>query len=222
MNYSDSLQTVLDHHPTVFEQSLGLVHGTTAKIYVDPEAQPKFFKASPVPYALRDKVDKEIDHLVKEGVIQPVTHSDWAAPVVPLVKRDGSVRPCGDYKITVNKIAKFDSYPLPRIDDLFASLSGGRTFTKLDLAHAYLQVPLDAESKKFTTINTHRGLYQYNRLPFGISSAPAIFQRTIENILQNLPYTYVYLDDILVTGKTETKHIRNLEEVLNCLEKAGL
>ena len=83
-------------------------------------------------------MDKEIDHLVKEGVIQPVTHSDWAAPVVPVVKRDGSVRLCGDYKITVNKIAKFDSYPLPRIDNLFASLSGGSTYTKLDLAHAYL------------------------------------------------------------------------------------
>ena len=167
MNSSDSLQVVLARHPTVFEESLGLVQGTTAKIHVDPTAQPKFFKARPVPYALRDKVDKELDHLVKEGVIQPVTHSDWAAPVVPVVKRDGSVRLCGDYKITVNKIAKFDSYPLPRIDDLFVSLSGGSAFTKLDLAHAYLQVPLDAESKKFTTINTHRGLYQYNHLPFG-------------------------------------------------------
>ena len=125
-------------------------------------------------------------------------------------------------KHRINKLAKFDSYPLPRIDDLFASLSGGSTYTKLDLAHAYLQVPLDAESKKFTTINTHRGLYQYNRLPFGISSAPAIFQRTIENILQNLPHTCVYLDDILVTGKTESEHIKNLEEVLIRLEKAGL
>ena len=156
------------------------------------------------------------------SAIQPITHSDWAAPVVPVVKRDGSVCLCGDFKITVNKVAKFDSYPLPRIDDLFASLSGGRTFTKLDLAHAYLQIPLDAESEKFTTINTHRGLYQYNRLPFGISSAPAIFQRTIENILQNLPHTCVYLDDILVTGKTESEHIQNLEEVLTRLEKAGL
>ena len=222
MNNSDTLQVVLAHYPTVFEESLGLVQGTTAKIHVDPAAQSKFFKARSVSYALRDKVDKKIDHLVKEGVIQPVTHSNWAAPVVPVVKRDGSVRLCGDYKIAVNKIAKFDSYPLPRIDDLFASLSGGSTYTKLDLAHAYLQVPLDAESKKFTTINTHRGLYQYNRLPFGISSAPAIFQRTIENILQNLPHTCVYLDDILITAKTESEHIKNLEEVLIRLEKAGL
>ena len=222
MNHLDSLQAVLDRHPTIFEQSLGLVHGATAKIHVDDGVQLKFFKARPVPYALREKVDKELDHLFKEGVIQPVTHSDWAAPVVPVVKRDGSVRLCGDYKITVNKIAKFDSYPLPRIDDLFASLSGGQTFTKLDLAHAYLQVPLDAESKKFTTINTHRGLYQYNRLPFGISSAPAIFQRTIENILQNLPQTCVYLYDIPVTGKTEKEHLQNLENVLTCLENSGL
>ena len=216
MNHLDYLQAVLDRHPTVFELSLGLVHGTTAKIHVDDGVQPKFFKARPVPYALREKVDKELDHLVKEGVIQPVTHSDWAAPVVPVIKCDGSVHLCGDYKITINKIAKFDSYPLPHIDDLFAS----QTFTKLDLAHAYLQVPLDAESKKFTTINTHRGLY--NRLPFRISSAPAIFQRTIENILQNLPQTCVYLDDILITGKTEKEHLQNLENVLTCLENSGL
>ena len=77
MNNSDTLQVVLARHPTVFEESLGLVQGTTAKIHVDPAAQPKFFKARPVPYALRDNVDKEIDHLVKEGIIQPVTHSDW-------------------------------------------------------------------------------------------------------------------------------------------------
>ena len=201
---------------------MGLVQGTTEKRHVDPAAQPKFFKGRPVPYTLGDKVDKELDHLVKEGVIQPVAHSDWAAPVVPVVKCDGSVRLCGDYKITVNKLAKFNGYPLPHVDDLFASLSGGSTYTRMDLAHAYLQVPLDAESKKFTTINTHRGLYQYDLLPFGIPSAPAIFQRTIKNILQNLPHTCVYLGDILVTGKTESEYVKNLEEVLICLEKAGL
>ena len=159
LNHSDTLQAVLDHHSNVFESSLGLVQGTTAKIHVDPIATPKFFKARPVPYALHNKVDKEIDHLEKEGVIQPITHSDLAAPVMPVVKRDGSVCLCDDFKITVNKVAKFDSYQLSCIDDLFASLSDERTFTKLDLAHAYLQIPLDAESKKFTTINTHRGLY---------------------------------------------------------------
>ena len=124
-------------------------------------------------------------------------------------------------KITVNKTAKLDSYPLPRIDDLFSSLSGGQEFTKLDFIHVYLQVPLE-ESKKYTTINTHQCLYQYTRLPLGIASAPEIFQRIIENILQGVPHTCIYLDDILLTGKTKTEHLNNLAEVLTRLEKAGL
>ena len=138
------------------------------------------------------------------------------------MKRDGTVRLCGDYKLTVNRVAKIDSYPLPRIEDLFAKLSGGKTFTKLDLAHAYLQLVLEEKSRTYLTINTHKGLFQYNRLPFGVASAPAIFQRTIETILQGLPNTCVYLDDILVTGETEEDHIRNLEAVLSRLESAGI
>ena len=92
LNCSDTLQAVLDRHSNVFESSLGLVQGTTAKIHVDPITTPKLFKARPVPYALCDKVDKEPDHLEKKGVIQPITHSEWAAPVVPVGKCDGSVR----------------------------------------------------------------------------------------------------------------------------------
>ena len=106
----------------MFKPELGLITGTASKIHIDPSTPPKFFKARPVPYALPDHVDKAIDQLEQAGVIQPVKHSDWASPVVPVVKQDGSIRLCGDYKITVNKTAKLDSYPLPRIDDLFSSL----------------------------------------------------------------------------------------------------
>ena len=147
-------------------------------------------------------------------MIEPVQFSDWAAPIVPVLKRDGSVRACGDYKVTVNQAARLDTYPLPRIDDLFASLSGGKTFTKLDLAHAYQQVPLDEESKKLVVVNMHKCLFRYNRLPFGVSSAPAIFQRTIEGILRGVPGVCVYLDDILITGTTDDDHLKNLEAVL--------
>lgn len=97
---------------------------------------------------------KELDRLQELGVITPVTHSEWAAPIVLILKGDGSIRLCGDYKVTVNPVLLIDSYPLPRIEDLFASLSGGTVFSKLVLKHAYLQVPLDEESKKYTTINT--------------------------------------------------------------------
>lgn len=82
-----------------------------------------------------------------------------------------------------NLFVKLDIYPLPKIDELFNALAGGQMFSKLDLAHAHLQLPLAKSSKHITTINTHKGLFQYNRMPFGISSAPAILQRTIETLL---------------------------------------
>ena len=132
------------------------------------------------------------------------------------------MRVCGDYKVTVNRAAKLDTYPLPRIDDLFASLAGGTTFMKLDLAHAHQQILLDDDSKKFVVINTQKGLFRYNRLPFGVASAPAIFQRTIEGILRGIPHVCVYIDDILVTGKSEEEHLQTVDEVLSRLEAAGL
>ena len=129
---------------------------------------------------------------------------------------------CGDYKLTANLASKLDTYPLPRIDDIFAQLSGGKTFSKLDLAHAYQQLALDQDSKQITTINTHKGLYQYNRLLFGIHSVPLIFQRTMEGILRGIPHVSVYIDDILITGETDEEHLQNLDTVLSRLEKEGL
>ena len=132
------------------------------------------------------------------------------------------MRICGDYKLTVNKAAKLDPYPLPRIEDLFARLAGGKKFTKLDIAHAYQQIPLDEESKESVTINTHKGLFRYNRLPFGVHSAPAIFQRAMEGLLRDIPSTVVYIDDILITGTTEEEHLQNIDKVLTRLGEEGL
>ena len=125
-------------------------------------------------------------------------------------------------KLTVNQTAKLETYPLPRIEDLLASLAGGKAFTKLDLAHAYQQVELDEDPRKFVTINTHKGPFEYTRLPFGVASAPAVFQQTMENLLQGLKHVCVYLVDILVTGSSERNHLENLTEVLGRLEKAGM
>ena len=217
-----NLQAILDGHSDVFKDELGCVKDVTATIVIDPEAPPRFCKARTVPFALRGKVEQELSRLEQAGVIEPVQFSTWAAPIVPVLKQDGSLRICGDYKVTVNRAAKTDCFPLPRIDDLFASLAGGKAFSKLDLAHAYQQLQLDEESKKLVVINTHKGLFRYNRLPFGVSAAPAIFQRTIEGVLQGIPNVCVYLDDILVTGRTDEEHLRNLDKVLTRLEEAGM
>ncbi len=171
---------IIQKHSPLFRSELGTLQGGEAKIFIPQNTQPRFFKPRPVAYALKDKVEQELSRLQKEGVITPVQFSDWAAPIVPVIKSDGSIRICGDYSVTVNAVSKLDSYPLPRVDDLFTAMSGGKLFTKLDLSHAYQQLPLAEESKKYTTINTTKGLFQYERLPFGISSAPAIFQRTMD------------------------------------------
>ena len=190
-----------------------------AKVYIPADAKRRFFKPRPISYALWQKVEDELDRLQREGVITPVTFSDWATPIVPIVKPDGSVCICGDYKVTINAVAKLETYPLPKIEDLFTALSGGTVFSKLDLSHAYQQIVVHEDSRQYTTINTHKGLFRYQRLPFGIASAPAIFQRTMETLLSNIPGVVVYLDDILVSGKDADIH---LDQVMERLERAGL
>ena len=192
------------------------------KFYLEDQAQPQFLRARPLPLALHDKVAEELDRLQARGIIVPTKFSKWAAPIVPVIKSDGSIRICGDFKRTINKSARTEVYPLPQIDELFASLSGGHTFTTLDLSHAYLQLELEEESQELVTINTHKGLFKYTRLPLGVASAPAIFQQTMESLLQGLPMVCVYIDDILVSGKTPEEHLHNLNEVLQRLESAGL
>ena len=217
-----SVSPLLDKYAPLFADKLGLLRSATAKLYVDPQATPKYFRARPVPYRLKEKVEIELDRLQNLGIISPVQHTELATPIVPIMKRDGNIRLCGDYKVTVNQSLTPDSYPLPRVEDIFAALQNGKLFTKLDLSQAYQQLPLDEDSKKFTTINTHKGLFQYNRLPFGISTAPSIFQRLMENMLRDLPNVCVYIDDILVSGKNEADHLHNLEQVLAHLTSAGI
>ena len=220
INYASSsgLQELLNKHADVFQDGLGTFRERKARIEVEPDAKPQYCKARTVPFALRQKVEAEIECLVAEGTLEPVTHSAWATPVVAVLKSDQkSVRLCGDFKVTVNPVAKLDHYPVPKVEDLFATLSNGKLFTKLDLRQAYQQLMLDDESKKYVVIKTTKGLFQYTRLAYGISSAPGIFQRKMGHLLQGTPGVVVYLDDILVTGQDETSHLRTLETVLSRL-----
>ena len=166
-------------------------------------------------------VGDELDRLERQGVIERVPHSDRATPVVIVRKPGAKVRVCGDFKVTINPLLKTDIYPLPNPQELFQALNGGCKFTKLDLADAYLQVELNEESKKMVVINTHKGLYRYRCLPFGLNCAPAIFQKIIDQTVAGIPGVVSYLDDLVVTGKTDQEHVANLKKALNRLKAAG-
>lgn len=137
----------------------------------------EFFKSRPVPHALREKVEEEIFRLVEEGILEPVITAESATPSIPVWKQDGRIRICGYFKLTTNKITELEQYPLPNIEDIFAQLSGGICFSKLDLREAYCQFQLEELSKDLVVINTHKSLFRYTRLPFGVASASAVFQR---------------------------------------------
>ena len=190
----------------LFTAGLGKLEGVTAKLYIDETVQPRYCKPRPVPLAMRTKVECELDRLQEEGVIRPVEFSEWAAPIVPVLKASGDIRICGDYKVMINQAVKVDKYPIPKIDDLFTKVSGRRLFTTPELSNAYQQVISDEASRKLTTIHTTKSLFEYVRLPYGVSSAPGIHQRIMEQQLQNIPMTVVYLNDIILSGSTPEEH----------------
>ena len=216
------LDALLSKFKNLFKDELGTVQNYQVKLHVKPEAPPRFCKARAVPHALKEPIEQELERLEHLKIIEKVNHSEWAAPVVPVLKPDGHIRLCGDYKITINPVLDIDKYPLPTPEDLFAALAGGQKFSKLDLSHAYQQVLLEEGSRKYVTINTHKGLYHYNRLPFGVASAPAVFQQLMEQILQGLQGVACYLDDVLITGRNDQDHLEQIEAVLKRLHDRGL
>ena len=176
--------------PDLFQERMGKLKGFQAKISLSSDASLRFHKPRPVPFALQAKVDEEIDRLVKEDVLRPVEQSAWTAPVVVVRKGDGSIRLCGDYKVTINPCLENNQYATPNAQDLFATLAGGRKFTRLDLKQAYLQMEVEPESQPYLTINTRKGLFTFNRMPFGIRTAPSIWQKAMDMILTGIPGVY--------------------------------
>ena len=171
----------------LFKEGLGKMQVPKVHLDLKPDAPPKFHRARPIPYALREAVRNELLKMEEQGILRRVQHSEWAAPLEVVPKTNGAVRICGDYKVTINPFLLVNQYPLPVPEELFATLEGGVLFTKLDLSQAYNQLELDEESTKLCTVNTPIGLFQHTRMPFGTASAPAIFQRVMDDLFRDLP-----------------------------------
>ena len=220
---NDSLVSkLLDENISLFEDNLGTFNKDVAKIALKSDnVTPKFIRCRPLPYALKEKVEEELNRLLKMNVIAPVDYSAWATPIVPVMKSNGTIRLCCDFKITINPYLEIPEYPLPRPEELFAKLSGGNEFSKIDLTNAYQQILLDDNSKRFVTISTHKGLFQFQRLPFGIASGPAIFQKIMESLLQGQEGVSVFLDDIIITAPSRELHLNRLRDVFKILGGSG-
>ncbi|KAK2707038.1 hypothetical protein QYM36_014907 [Artemia franciscana] len=195
VTYKSQSKTIMNEFSELFSENLGKVKRVKAHLNLKSDAKPKFFKARVVPLAIREKVELELNRLVKIGELEKVDYSDWASPLVPVNKPNGSVRICGDFKATFNPSLNPTEYPIPTAEEIFTNLQGGQKFSKLDLNAACLQIELDDESKELATINTPLGLYRYKRLPFGISESGAIFQETLDKILSGIPAAHI-VDDL--------------------------
>ncbi|CAF3495196.1 unnamed protein product [Rotaria socialis] len=215
-----NLKHLIHTYNDIFKEGLGCCK-MKAHLYVKSGVIPKFHKPRSLPFAYRQVVETNLNRLVHEGVLTSVNVAKWAAPIVIVPKPNGKVRICADFSTGVNQSLDIDQYPLPKPNDLFVVLNGGTKFSKIDFSEAYLQVELDEESKELVIINTHKGLFKFNRLPFGIASAPSIFQKIMDQMLSGLEGTVCYLDDIIVTGKTEIEHLNNLNKVFSRIKEYG-
>ena len=221
MSKTETLSEILRRHDKVFNKGLGTIKGFKADIKLQDDANSVFCKAQPVPYALCQKVQEELDPLESQGVVKKVEQSDWASPIVCVPKKGGSISICGDFKVPMNRVLLDNPYPLPDTEDVFATLGGGTLFSKIDLSNACQEKELTADSQHYLTVNTHKGLYAYQRLTYGIASAPAIFQSTMDQILQGMDKVRCHRDDILIRTEPH-EDLQVLDEVLTRLEKHGI
>lgn len=206
----------------VFEPALGTVKDFKANIRLKPNANPQFFRSRQIPFAQMPKFKEEIERLTNLKIIKPIKFSQWASPIVLAQKPNNAIRICGDFKVAVNQQIEIEQYPLPTRESLLHVVRHGKFFSTIDLKDAYLQMELDGDSKQIMVINTPLGLFQYQRLPYGIASAPAIFQKYMEQLLNGIEGCANYIDDIIISAPTLAEHFERLERVLDILQSKGI
>jgi transposase InsO family protein len=220
-----SVRSILRKHSNLFDTSISSIMKTNGFYHRVP-VQPHHPPIQSYPYRKSAKestvINEQVQDMLSNHVIRPST-SPWSSPVVLIQKKDGTPRFCVDYR-RLNLITERDVYPLPRIDDIIDKLAGSRYFSTLDLKAGYWQIPVAEDDKKKTAFITTDGLYEFNVLPFGLSNAPATFQRVINSVLGSLRWdiTLVYLDDIIVYSPSFDTHVQHLDRVLTALHAANV
>ena len=203
-------------------QGVGKLKGYQLKLHVKDDATPVVQPLRRPPFSLRDKIEKKLDQLESMDIIEKVNSpSSWVSPVVVVPKPNGEVRLCVDMR-QANCAVERERYPIPTIDEVLQDMNRSKVFSKLDLRWGYHQIALSEESREITTFITHKGLYRYKRLMFGISSAPEKYQQVIQQPLQDIEGVHNISDDIIVHGATQEQHDERLRKVMMRLRERGL
>uniref|UniRef100_A0A3P9MEE5 Gypsy retrotransposon integrase-like protein 1 n=1 Tax=Oryzias latipes TaxID=8090 RepID=A0A3P9MEE5_ORYLA len=186
------------------------------------DAPPIKERYRPLPPAMYKEMKTLLADMLEKGVIRD-SCSPWAAPIVLVRKKDGSLRFCVDYR-KLNAVTHKDAFPLPRIEETLTNLTHAEWFSTLDLASGYWQVAMDAKDREKTAFTTPLGLFEFNRMPFGLCNAPATFQRLMQQCLsrQLSESLLVYLDDIIIYSPDFSSHLQDLEGVFERLRHHGL
>ena len=217
-----TIDTLLSKYPNVFGEGIGCLEGEY-HIRLDPEAVPVQHAPRRVHVPLRERLEETLDDLVQQDILATVTEpTPWINSMVVVPKKDGKLRICLDPK-DLNLAIQREHYPLPTIEEIATRLHGAKLFTVLDARHGFWHIRLDEPSSYLTTFNTR---YRWKRMPFGISSAPEVFQRRMHEVIEGLKGVEVVADDFVVVGfgtsidEATRNHDCNLEAFLDrCAER---
>ena len=214
-------EKIYQEYENLFKEELGDFKNYEYKIKINSDVPPKVQKQRPVPAPLEDRLKQEIERMIQEDVIEEATGASWISPVQIVYKGNGELRVCVDLR-EANKAVIRERFPIPRIQDLLRQLSGARMFSTLDLRKAYWQVRLAKESREITSFIAAGKVYQFKRLPFGLASAPEVYQRVMSIVCEGLSGVLSYFDDVVVYGSTPEEHWKNLRAVMAKLQDCGL
>ena len=221
-NTSDQVQA-LKEFPGI-DTGIGCLKDHQVRLHIDSSIPPVARKHSRIPFHNREKVEQEINRLLKEEIIEPVSGpTEWVSRIVtpPKPKNPQEIRICVDMR-DANKAILRTRYVTPTIEELSADLSGATVFSKVDLRSGYHQLVLHPSCRYITCFSTHVGLFQYKRLNFGVNSAAEVFQHTIQSLLEGIPGSRNVSDDIIIFGTTQAEHDIALRATLKKLHENGL
>jgi len=203
---------------------VGKLRDFQAKLHVDESVQPIVQKVRPSPFGLREKIEQKLEELVSHDIIEPVEGpTPGVSPVVVVPKPSGDIRLCVDMRRSrANQAIVRERHPIPTVDDFLYQLNGSTVFSKLDLRWGFHRIELEEQSRNITIFITHKGLFRYKRLMFGISSAPELCQHTIQQVLEGWEGAYNIHDDIIIPGRTVKEHDVRLRKTFERIQEKGL